>query len=64
MPPKIEYERVDEEIPASFPWVVILKLLIAVVAIPVTLWLVWLLVLICYWVKYGKWPGWDASSGG
>ena len=64
MPSKIEYERVDGEVPASFPWIAILKLLLAVVAIPVMLWLVWLLVLFFYWLKYGKWPGWDASLGG
>lgn len=64
MPSKIDYERVDAEVPASFPWIVLLKLLLAVVAIPVMLWLVWLLVLISYWLKYGKWLGSDASLGG
>jgi hypothetical protein len=64
----IDYQAAREELPASFPWRVLLKVLVAGLAAPIALWLIfqvfWLLVLICYWFKHGKWPGWDAPLGG
>ena len=59
----LEYERVEQEVPAAFPWIAIVKLAVAVVAIPIVIFLFWLLVLIGYWFKYGKWAGWNASLG-
>jgi hypothetical protein len=54
----IDYEPVQQEEPTPFPWIVIIKLAVAVAAMGIALCLLWLLVLICYWFKYGKWPGW------
>jgi hypothetical protein len=60
----IDYEQVQQEMPARFSWIVFLKLLAALISVPIILSLLWLLLLICYWFKYGKWPGWGASLGG
>ena len=60
----INYEPVQGEDPAPFTWIVILKLLIAAAAIPVGLALLWLIILMCYWLRHGQWPGWDATLGG
>jgi hypothetical protein len=60
----IDYERLEREVPAAFPWVALVKLVAAVVAVPVIICGFWLLMLICYWFKYGRWPGWNTSIGG
>jgi hypothetical protein len=59
----IEYERVERDVPAAFPWIAVIKLVITVVAIPVIVCFFWLLVLIGYWFKYGRWAGWNAPLG-
>jgi hypothetical protein len=55
----IEYEPVQLEEPIPFPWIALFKLLLAALAVPITIYLLWLLVLACYWFTYGKWPDWD-----